>query len=418
MFLIGCAPGPSAEPEPSPAAASAAATVEPSLTAAPTEVTVEPSAMPVPSTGITVRWEQAADPWSSGDQRFESIVRGEDAWVAVTYCRSGECGGDVLTWKSSDGETWSATALARAAGASPRFNHLAVGAGGYLLTTDDFAADFESPSQLWASADGRAWQVIGEVPSTACIRRSCPIPRSLALAPSGTMLTHSVENLGSSDQESFGPYASEDGVHWRLIGPGAFGLDSLFVDSIQSTKAAVLLVGRSCRDCEPRIWTSTDGTTWEPFKNVPVQPYTTPLLATGAGQSVVVLQVCPGYPLCSTEVWSSADGGRWNRRMSHPELWGTQVTFTGSAFVAVGIHWDCVRTYDEEPFCDEDLHIPRYVVMASADGVTWGDVLSDSPMKPSDEDCEPFWIAGRDGTVLLGSQCGLEWRGTVTVPSE
>lgn len=387
--------------------------MEPALSVAPTEV-LEPSAPPEPSTGITVRWEPAPEPWS--EERFEQIVRGDDAWVVVTSCGGDGCAGDVVTWESSDAETWSANPLPSSNAEQLRVRHLAAGAGGYLLTTDD-VANLDVPARLWASPDGRAWQVIGEVPSGTCERRSCPDARSLALAPPGTILVHLAENVGLSDERSFGPYASDDGVHWRSIESRAFGVDSLFVESIQSTSAAVLLVGRSCRDCEPRIWISTDGATWEPFEKVSVQPYTTPFIATGAGRSVVVLQVCPKYPLCNTQFWSADDGGRWNRRMSHAELWGTDVTFTGSAYLAVGVDLGCVPADSDPPFCDEDLRSPRYVVLASTDGVSWADVSTASPTEPPyPEGCESIWLAGGDGTALLGSECGLEWRGIVTVP--
>jgi hypothetical protein len=278
---------------------------------------------------------------------------------------------------------------------APQF--LAFGAAGYLLTTGQYTEFPFPPNRLWASADGFNWKAIGEIPHTECTRKLCPNQTSLALAPSGTMLVSSGVQL---EERSFGPYASEDGIQWRLVAPSAFGLDAMLVDSMESTDATVLLMGRSCWDCEPRLWTSTDGAIWERVGHVPVQRYSQPHLATANGQRVVVLTPCT--PACGgIEIWSSADDGPWARRMSDPDAGWAAVGFSGSAFVAVAY------TNNRE----------RYVVFASADGVTWSEVPNDSAMNPAaDDECSPAWVVGANGTLLLGGrfEC-INWRGTVTV---
>ena len=329
------------------------------------------------------------------------MVRGAGAWVGVSLCYGGRCpkvGDGVVAWMSSDGETWSATNLTRATDdeVAPRF--LAAGAAGYLLTTGHYTGFPFPPNQLWASADGLDWQAIGELPHTECTRAACPHTGSLAAAPSGTILVHAVEE---DEETSFGPYASEDGVHWRLVEPRAFGLDAIVVDSIESTDAAVLLMGRPCWDCEPRLWTSSDGATWDRIENVAVGQYSRPQFATGDGQRVVALTPCAR--VCGgVEIWSSADGGPWIRRISNADVIGAPVGFMGSAFVAIGL----------------DYRAMQYVVLASPDGVTWSEVPNDSGMNPAtDDECDPHWVVGANGTVLLGGEdeC-IFWRGTITLP--
>ena len=329
------------------------------------------------------------------------MVRGPGAWVGVSSCYGGRCpevGDGVVVWASSDGETWSANNLT--GDPPPEFapRYLAAGAAGYLLTTDTYTVFPAPSSRLWSSTDGIAWRAIGEVPHTECTRKLCPHQTSLALAPSGTMLVSSGVQL---EEKSFGPYASEDGSHWRLVEPSAFGLDSIVVDAIESTDAAVLLMGRPCRDCEPRLWTSTDGTTWEPIDKVPVQLYSRPHFATGNGHRVVTLTPCS--PACGgLEIWSSADGGPWIHRISNAHAYGAAVGFTGSAFVAASLA----------------NAASRYVVLASADGVTWSEVPINGEMgTAADDECDPHWVVGAEGTVLLGGQdeC-IFWRGTVTLP--
>jgi hypothetical protein len=356
----------------------------------------------MPSGGLTIHWEKTVRPAAIGGSVFEDIVRGEDSWVGVSACVGGRCpaiGDGVFAWTSSDGETWSASRLPPEPSVELAAGYLVAGAGRYLITTDTYTIFPGPPNQIWASADGVAWQAFGEVPRTECTRKLCANQGSLAVTPSGTVLTHA---FSQGEEKSFGPFASEDGVDWRLVEPSAFGLDSIVVDSIESTDAAVLLMGRSCWHCEPRLWTSTDGATWDPVENVPVQPYSRPHFATGNGQRVVVLTPCS--PACGgVEIWSSDDGGPWTRRISNPYVNGAAVGFTDSAFVAVGL----------------DYGAARYVVFASADGVTWSEVPNDSGMNPADDECSPAWVVGANGTVLLGgeSEC-IHWRGTVTVPDQ
>ena len=341
-------------------------------------------------------------PAAIGGGQFMDMVRGEDAWVGVSACFGGRCpaiGDGVFAWTSSDGETWSASRLPPDPSVELAARYLVAGAGRYYLTTGTYTIFPGPPAEIWASADGVAWQAFGEVPRTECTRKLCANQGSLAVTPSGTVLVHAVAQM---EEKSFGPYVSEDGIEWRLVEPSAFGLDSIVVDSIESTDAAVLLMGRSCWDCEARLWTSTDGTTWDPAEDVPVQLYSRPHLATGDGQRVIVLMACSAAKGCGgTEVWSSADGGPWTRRFSAPDILHAIVGFTGSAFVAVG--------QGEDP--------ARYVVLGSADGVTWSEIPNDSTMNPADEECSPAWLVGANGTVLLGGEeeC-MTLRGTVTVP--
>jgi hypothetical protein len=378
--------------------------------------TIDPSVIQVPPAGVEVRWEEATRPAAGGSSTIEAMVRGDEAWVGVSDCIPGECRGvdaGVAVWTSSDGRTWSGNELTADSG-DRIAQHLAVGAAGYLLATEEVNRGFPRPTyRLWSSANGRTWHAIGEIPRDGCTRKFCPSLWSLALAPSGTILAHASDHL---EDESFGPFASEDGVDWRVVDPGAFGLDALVVESIQSTDAAVLLVGRSCWDCEPRLWTSTDGATWDSIDEVSVLPSSFPRLATGDGQRVIVLNTCPEAQPCGTEVWSSVDGGRWTRRITYPHVLSAEVTFAGSAFVAVGLDEGC-RYEPGDDVCNRHIELARYVVLASPDGVTWGEIPLDDTMNPVDEECWPAWIAGADDTMVLGGHFDcIFWRGTVTVP--
>ena len=303
-------------------------------------VSVEPSTKPTPTSGVTIRWERASGPASRGGF-IEALVRGRDAWVGISQCSNGQCGaiGDgVVAWTSSDGETWSAHPFPHAAGARLVFRHLAVGAGGFLATTEDASQRFPNNlKQLWASPDGQEWQILGELDFVGCTRRTCPLPQSLALAPTGTMLVHARDE---GEEKSFGPFASDDGVKWRLLEPAAFGVDALVVDSIKSTESTVLLMGRSCWECEPQLWTSTDGARWDRIEELTMQPYSWPSVATGDGRTVVALYICPAEPKCRSEVWSSSEGGSWTRGIASP-VDRAAVTFTGFAFVAVGLDDFC-----------------------------------------------------------------------------
>ena len=329
---------------------------------------------------------------------FDSMVHGAGTWVGVSDCHQGECGdagNGVVVWASSDARSWSGTNLTPGNGDSSS-RLLAAGATGYLLTIADDSRS-PSPNELWVSADGRDWRRAA-LPDVGCVRELCPYPNGLAFAPSGALL---VSFGAGREKESVGSYVSDDGVTWRRLKPSAFGVDALFVDSIESTESAVLLMGRPCWECEPLLWTSTDGATWDPIDDIPVERFSQPHLATGDERRVIVLTACSAVSCGGTDIWSSDDLGPWTRRFSDRDVSFAPVGFAGSGFVAVGV----------------DEGSQDWVVLGSADGAAWGEVPNFSTTNPGDDDCVPEWLVGGARTVLLGGflACAF-WRGMVSAP--
>ena len=404
VLIAGCASPASS----SPTSPESSTSIEPSAafagTPVPSATAVAPTATATPSiprspSGLTIGWERGTLPAEMHETSFDELVHVNGTWVGATNCRPGDCGelgSGVVVWASSDGEHWSSgTNMTAASDGEFASRILAVGTTGFMLTTDPFTTPLE-PTQLWLSADGRDWRA-GALPDLGCTRTPCPDPRGLALAPTGTML---VSFVGRDEDERIDPLASDDGVHWRSIRPSAFGLEALFVESMESTDSAVMLVGKPCADCERRIWTSADGVTWDRVADLRLPPYSQAHLATGHGLRLITLTRCA--PVCEgTEIWGAADDEPWTLRLSERDVSYALPAFTGSAFVAVGV----------------GVGATEWRVLASADGATWRWWPLDSAMNGADEDCPPSLLAGGSGTLLLGGYlgCGF-WQGTVSLP--
>ena len=196
------------------------------------------------------------------------------------------------------------------------------------------------------------------------------------------------------EQPSAGPYVSEDGDSWALIEPSAFGVESLEVQDVHSSDSEVYLVGRTCRSCPTRIWTSTDGRTWAAAGELGATNVGSISIANAGGTVVAALVVCPPSNPCGSEVWSSVGGGPWTRGLVRPDLHMLKVVDGGDAFVLVG------------------LRSETFEALTSVDGTTWATV---EPGPPSDDDCGVAWLAGGPGIVILGDpDCGI-WRGNLVV---
>jgi hypothetical protein len=274
---------------------------------------------------------------------------------------------------------------------------VAYGAAGYLVLsyeTDPGAPESDPDSglrrQLWTSPDGETWDRIGGRKLDGC----CLF--GLALAPSGAILI----GWGDGDYErGRGPYVSDDGREWTLLKPTAFGVDSLYVEHIQSTASGVALAGWPCvpGHCDARVWTSTDGVTWDQVAGEVPGDANVRAIATDGRRRVAALTRCPGYS-CPTDLWVSDGDGPWTLGLELPGVDNITVAFTGSAFVAIG------------------AGDHGFVQMASVDGSTWTELANDGlpTFRDYDEDCVPGWVAARHDTVLMGSADCWYWRGTVS----
>jgi hypothetical protein len=320
------------------------------------------------------------------------LVRGEDGWVGIgDGCRAGCEDPTWTTWFSADGQAWSAQPLPFARDSGPE--ELAWGGAGYVAMGGDREGsgdDIDVKMDVWRSSDGVTWErTPADLELGKCRGRECPFARGLALAPSGAIV---VGYAYYEDEPSTGPYLSEDGERWELLEPSAFGVESLEVRDVQSTASEVFLVGRTCRTCATRIWTSTDGRTWTSAGELGATNVGSASIATHGSRLVAAVVTCPGNTRCGSEVWSSVDGGPWTQDLVRPDLDMAKVVTAGDAFVLVGLRGE------------------TYEALTSIDGSTWVTV---EPGPPSDDDCGVTWLAGGPDTVILGDPDCSIWRGTL-----
>jgi len=399
LLAIGCATPPDESSEPSW-----------SVTLIPT-ASLRPTSTPAPTSDATVgehllvRWEPLDELMELEDwgEALGYVFHDGERWVAF-WCAEHRHG-CLTTLVSEDARTWTPPSLA---GVTSLPQDFAVGPDGWVITGNEPG----SPKRLeiWRSADASTWTRAGAFPSEYCTRLACRYDDSLAVAPSGAIVIGSTRLEFFPSESSTGPYVSNDGVEWTLIGLEGLGVETFQYSSIQSTPDGLVLAGTTCEGCDRRMWRSSDGLVWEDFGTITTRS-SPPPVGIGPMAAIGALLLAPvavcedGASGCRYELWGREAGGPWALRGTLPEMFVQQLAVVeaglgGQAFLAVA-----------------ETHQSRLVSLVSVDGATWTEVLSiGGPSISEIEECE----YSRDVTIAAGiivlnaKHCGV-WRGTLEV---
>ena len=354
---------------------------------------------PTAAAGIEIAWEPFV---RVGDMR--EMVNGVRGWVILGECPGRPCETGTV-WHSADLGTWETIELPRSGDILPI--SLSANSDGYLVAAsdyDDVGEWGETFLQVWRSSDGRSWERVGELRLGACNIETCPTASGVALAPNGAIVVGAV----LQNDEDYGPsYVSTDAQAWRetnlaeFLPPGR-PIDGIYVEGVESTPTGLFLFGQACGDaispCETAIWSTTDGDYWREEQDF--GPADGVSFATDGIQRVAALRTCETTILdCRTDVWSGLDRKAWTKVMPASDVDHAQVTWTGDAFVLLGVRGKALSGEQ------------RFVTYVSYDGMTWTEV-------PADElggvgDCGIGWLAGGAGTVLFGIPGCAVWTGMV-----
>ena len=365
-----------------------------------------PGATPVPAPSgastpaatehVAIHWEPWDDLAAVDDVM---IVHGDAGWVAYGNCEDGSATSCPTVWTSDDTQAWTAHALGNAENGP--FGLAANGSGFVAAASVGYSPDgpYSDSYRFWRSTDGETWDAAGTFVVDTCKRPTeCLSARGLGLAPSGAIVVGDAYEIDAGELVSSGPYVGGDGGEWRQIGATGIGVDVFKFQHIATTDLEVLLAGNLQAGADARVWSSTDGVTWRDTGELTSgeAPRRSEVwsLTSHDGITVAAVNAC-GSSGCGTELWSAVAGGPWTLREVRTDISETEVVFTGTAFVAVGIG-------------EADA------ILASLDGVTWMDVASDGMSTSNDEDCGPAMTAG-DGTILLRTAFCGNWRGTVEI---
>jgi hypothetical protein len=351
---------------------------------------------------VTIHWEpldelkqllQWEEPW---------IVHDGETWMTLGSCPEDQPVGCLLTWTSSDTRSWTERLVDSP---SPSSFGAAAGATGFVIAADNEDRSGKVNEQvlnLWTSPSGESWTRVEDFNAGECGRGGCPNAYGLALAPSGAIVIGTVGNREDIPYGGTGPFVSRDGPGWKRVSRDELGVDEYRFSQFHSLPSELLISGNACEGCDPRLWRTTDGVSWEEAGTFPI----------GDGQSQGAIQdvatdgevtvasvhfLDDAASSFEAQLWSSQAGGPWIQRFLGPET-GLQLFYSGSAFVALGHqNWD-------DP-----------VQLTSFDGIHW--TLAPGDMPPIDhgeEDCGGPLTAAAGIVVKSTWECGI-WRGTVEV---
>jgi len=371
--VVGCAVSPpSVSQQPPSAAAPTApqATVVPSSPSSPS-----PTATAAVASGIGSAW----DPISGIPAQAALVdgVYGDGRWVAVGACGKPICDlpkDSAAAWSSRDGRTWRIATVEKSANA----NFQAVTWNGMFYASGDRWTDTgDVRTTIWRSADGAAWEVVGNLRRGNCGQRRC-LSFALAASSSGVLVLGWEEPVETTGP---GTYWSADGSTWAKADLPAFGGKSdaqwPVVDVIARDDGFVL--AGACQTCPATVWSSADGRRWTQGPELGSNhPTRVDLLAAG-GAIFAFVRGCMDKA-CDVQAWRSNDGTRWEHLGAIPD--GAAVAYSNGSLVDVYLSGEDGR------------------VLRSTDAAVWVDVVATG--LEMDFDCGVMWVAGGPDGVLLG----------------
>ena len=251
---------------------------------------------------------------------------------------------------------------------------------------------------VWRSADGDAWEVIGEgeLFDLGSCASGCPSLTSIASGPAGIVVTgYRIGGADSSAGLESDVWFSPDGSTWTRaalpVPPGAPVRPAAEAWVVASTEGFTV-AGMICKadglwpGCEAVTWTSVDGRDWSAPAVLPKGGSSGAKgLEAGADLQVVIGQKCGDT--CRARVWATDEKGRWAEGdlRGIGEVGAGQGTFTvaGATFLVFG-------TRAGQPS-----------LWSSEDGLTWVRRPLPETAFPSDPGFMLLDAAGAPGRVLL-----------------
>ena len=203
-------------------------------------------------------WARAGSLGRIGDQRMTAVTSVGRDLVAVGSERSGG-DTDAAVWRSDDGSTWGRVEGAASGlhGAGDQTMEVVVVAAPGLVAAGSDAAGADLDVAVWASNDGSGWR-----------RRTLPLP-GVQQVRDATTLEEDLFLVGSSTAAGGDLDAAvwvRTGGAWRTIGGEALGgPGDQQIEAIVSGAFGLVAVGWSDADgdVDAAVWTSDDGGRWD-----------------------------------------------------------------------------------------------------------------------------------------------------------
>jgi hypothetical protein len=270
------------------------------VTAVPTSVAPTPTstAAPSPTRPPGETWQVV-----TGTPSMSDLVAGGPGWVGV--------GGGA--WTSSDGRTWTPATVD---GSDSAMTAVAAGPGGYVAIGENHPTDAQGSGQIWFSADGLDWQIVGSGPAFElgpCIE-GCPSMIDVAGGPKGFVA------FGYRTGGATVAWFSSDGQRWETLPARTFEVAGSAVSpsGIAAGPSGFVIAGSigSPGSDGAAFWLSPDGRIWtHTGPDRTTKPIERPFAVVAGGPGFVAVGDCwDGDKICGATAWTSPDGAAWTQR--------------------------------------------------------------------------------------------------------
>jgi hypothetical protein len=365
-----------------------------------------PKPTPVPTAilgPLVIKWQRQTGPTTSTSDGWSLMADAtvlDDHGSAILNVDTDGAGPQV--WISADGRHWGAATVpdpvkGMSLNDSLSLRSIAIGGPGLLAVGEfDDTLDDTSTSVLWASVDGRSWDVVQDL----------TIAQGIGLqwvgSVGGNLIAFgAISNGGVNAAQD---WTSTDGLHWQVgssasaaqVADGLIDLESVngaltaFVGPPTDTNDH-FLNGKSIE-----VWRATDVGNWQQVGTLPGS--TSPEVHVAQGP---LGWIATGFGAKDASVtWLSADGATWRAAGEAPDGAEGGLVVDASGFIATGFRntsQGCVAV-------DKDNIGETWT---SADGRLWRQMPEDPQFKGAA--IQAMLI--RDGT-LIG--IGLDWNAKAT----
>ena len=323
-----------------------------------------PDASPgLPMEPIGHAWTQATVPVVVGRPVgiIEAVTAGGPGFVAVGRGCMGEaptC--EAIVWTSTDGHAWVRAPASDAtntgaylATSGPAIGMFDVAAGDPGIVAIGYAARPDLQATTWFSADGTTWERIPlglEPPATPASGLNGA--RVSAVAWDGRQFV--IVGEDRSDWKGFGSplatakaraavWTSPDGRSWTRVPHAPVFEVGGFIDTMEDPSSGgmadvmagpdgLIAVGSVCNTkaaagCQPAVWTSPDGFSWEHIKGVPTVSGSLGAIATSDTRTSYVA-------VGAGTVLTSSDGMAWLQQPVEQPSDFQSITWIGDRFFA------------------------------------------------------------------------------------
>ena len=328
---------------------------------------------------------------------MQVVVPAGPGWVAAG---ASETSGQALTWTSPDGLSWTRDS-GPAAIEGGEVDTLAITGHGLIVAGND--------QGLWTSSDGTTWRhALRAVEVDVVVAGPNAIVAFGTKASSGSspiVLADDTFSLAATPAKPVPPepmatWISSDGQTWQQLDPPAFrpvsanvpgspGLKTYpSVDEAVSVAGGFVAAGSTqvtaIGQVDQRIWTSTDGRSWDRAT------YAGGGGAVLAGTSTGLIFIEGPGQGPSDGVWTSPDGRSWSHVADPPEL----ADLGPTAAVAVPGGFLLAANLSGNP--DDSLA----ELLTSADGRAWTALSAPTPPAPA-----TAWSGSSLSGVAAGPAC-------------